>query len=98
MHNIDKPILRRIARLAEKEYRTFGHQLLAMTELYERTFGVSGKVNRKRRKVKAKPATQHEQPQRKRHGNFGRATSEETRKKMSESAIRRWAEIRNQQG
>jgi hypothetical protein len=98
MNNLaTKPILKRIERLAAKEYRTFAHQLLAMTELYEKTHGVSGKITRKRRKTQSKQSPKQEIERRARHGNLGRSMSKETKEKMRASAIRRWEEHRAKQ-
>ena len=97
MQNSD-PILKRIARLAAKEYRSVANQLIAMTELYERTYGVTGKIMRKRRKEKEQPAIQPEKSTRKKHPLEGRQLSQETKDKMRESAIRRWAKKRKPHG
>lgn len=89
-----EPIIKRIQRLAIKEHRTFAHQLMAMTELYEKTHNVTGKITRKRRKAKALPMVQPEKSARKKHGNLGKTVSAETREKMRLAAVRRWAKVK----
>lgn len=77
-------ILRRIDRIARLEHRDLTGQLEAMTELYEKTFSVSGKVARQRRTkpTQIAPPVQKAAPK-KRGRKKGTPVSAETRAKIS---------------
>ena len=75
-------ILRRIDRLARLEHRDLTGQLEAMTELYEKTFSVSGKVARQRRTKPTQIAPPVQKTER-RGRKKGTKVSAETRAKIS---------------
>lgn len=79
-----KTILARINRLAKLSHRDINGQLLAMTELYEKTYGISGKVQRKPKKTKqkAKPEVKAAPKPRKRRSDIGKRRSEQARENM----------------
>ena len=86
-----RAILGRIKRIAKLEHRSLEGQLLAMTELYEKTHKVSGKIVRSGKKKATKPVAQKavspEAPKRKQirrraRSDIGKTRSEEAKKNI----------------
>lgn len=88
-----KAIIGRIKRIAKLEHRSLEGQLLAMTELYEKTHKVSGKIVRSGKKKATKPVAQKaaspevakpkRKPVRRRaRSDIGKTRSEEAKKNI----------------
>jgi hypothetical protein len=95
MHALKKETIARIETLAAKEHRTFEGQLLAMSDLYERTYKIKSDQIQKRRgrppkaivtqpelQVKVKPEVKA-QPKRRGGRQPGSTHSPEVRQKIS---------------
>lgn len=85
-------ILRRIARLAKLEHRDINQQLLAMTELYEKTHGVSGKVKRPAKLTYKNSKKAEAKKERKPRSDIGVPRSEEAKQNIRMGQLR--AELR----
>lgn len=89
---INRPIVKadawsRLERIAKSEYREMEGQLLAMCDLWERTYGVKQDQIKHEimepPKLKAVNSTAKARPKKKVHGNTGRKLSPETKAKLS---------------
>lgn len=84
---LKKETIARISSLAEQEHRTFEGQLLAMSDLYERTYKIkSMQIARPKGrppKVKVEQPIMQPKPAKKKRTRKGHAISQETREKIS---------------
>lgn len=93
MYDLNKLTIARIEALAVKEHRNFEGQLLAMADLYERTYKIKSDQIKKRRgrPPKAAPAAPVSTPTKTRrsrkgtNGFKGKVHTEESRRKIAEA-------------